>query len=338
MSSYIDVKYINLISAQLKKFKWKSTTLANCRCPICGDSATHKNKARGYFFKKNNDFFFKCHNCGIGHNLYNLLEMVSPALCKQYQVERYVNGENGKSNYKKPEVPDLYPIKATTLCEYHYVTIDSLPDSHECVKYLISRKLTKEYWKHFRYAEDFHVFAKDINEKYEVFKDPRLIIPIFNKESILVGAQGRILKDSKQKTKYITLRVEEDTPICFGLNNLKTREEIIVVEGPIDSLFLPNSIACLGSSNFLDVEEKFKLKGITHVLDNEPRNKAIASILKQLIDKGKKVCIWPTQNKFKDINEMVLNGIDVHGMIVKNTHIGLSSMVEFNKWRKINVK
>ena len=33
---------------------------------------------------------------------------------------------------------------------------------------------------------------------------------------------------------------------------------------------------------------------------------------------------------------MVLNGIDVCGMIMKNTHRGLSSVVEFNKWRKYN--
>ena len=54
MSTFIDVKYINLVSPQLQKFKWKTITLANCRCPCCGDSQTSKNKARGYFFKKKN--------------------------------------------------------------------------------------------------------------------------------------------------------------------------------------------------------------------------------------------------------------------------------------------
>ena len=53
MSYYIDKKYINLASASLSQFKWKKEDLANCRCPICGDSQKNKTKARGYFFKKN---------------------------------------------------------------------------------------------------------------------------------------------------------------------------------------------------------------------------------------------------------------------------------------------
>ena len=335
MSSFIDVKYINLVSPQLQKFKWKTTVLANARCPSCGDSQTSKNKARGYFFKKKNDFFFKCHNCGIGMNLYNFLDMVSPNLCKQYAVERYTN--EGGGNYKKPTLDELYPIKATELKKYSYVTIDSLPQSHECVQYLLSRNLTAEYWRHFRYAEDFSVLGKEIDEKYNLFQEPRLIIPIFNKSSELVGVQGRILRNSKQKSKYITLRVN-DAPMCYGMNNLKVREEIIVVEGPIDSIFLPNALACLGSTNFIDFEEKFNLENVIHVVDNEPRNAAIVSIVEQLTKNNKRVCIWSGDNKYKDINEMILNGIDVHGIILKNTQRGLSALVEFNNWRKISVK
>jgi len=37
-SSYIDVKYINLCSSVLERFKQKRTNLWNFRCPICGDS------------------------------------------------------------------------------------------------------------------------------------------------------------------------------------------------------------------------------------------------------------------------------------------------------------
>lgn len=337
MSSFIDIKYINLVSPQLQKFKWKTTTLANCRCPSCGDSATSKNKARGYFFKKKNDFFFKCHNCGVGFNLYNFLEMMSPTLCKQYSVERYMNGENGNSNYKKPSVTDLYPIKATENKTYSYVSIDSLPESHTCVQYLLSRGLNKDKWKYFKYAEDFNLLGKEINKKYNLFKEERLILPILDRTSKIIGVQGRTLSTTRNASKYLTLRVG-DSAICYGLDKIKTNEEIMVVEGPIDSLFLPNSLACLGSTNFIDFEEKFNFKDVIHVVDNEPRNKAIVSVVRQLVKANKRVCIWPNEIKFKDINEMVLNGIDVCDMIRKNTHRGLSSVVEFNKWRKYNDK
>lgn len=64
MSLIVDKKYINLVSPMLESFKWKTETLANCRCPICGDSKTNRTKARGYFYSKNNDMFYRCHNCG----------------------------------------------------------------------------------------------------------------------------------------------------------------------------------------------------------------------------------------------------------------------------------
>ena len=59
MSSYLDKKFINMVSPQLEKFSWKKDNLAACRCPICGDSKKNKNKTRGYFYVKGNDFFYK---------------------------------------------------------------------------------------------------------------------------------------------------------------------------------------------------------------------------------------------------------------------------------------
>ena len=52
MTVYIDKKFINMASIHLDKFKWKSDTLANCRCPICGDSQKNKTKPVDFFTKK----------------------------------------------------------------------------------------------------------------------------------------------------------------------------------------------------------------------------------------------------------------------------------------------
>ena len=38
MCAYIDVKYINMCSSLLEKFKQKTSSLWNFRCPYCGDS------------------------------------------------------------------------------------------------------------------------------------------------------------------------------------------------------------------------------------------------------------------------------------------------------------
>ena len=67
--SYIDTKYLNIISPYLQQFKKKGDNLWNFRCPYCGDSRKSRTKARGFVFRKKNDLFFKCHNCGIGASL-----------------------------------------------------------------------------------------------------------------------------------------------------------------------------------------------------------------------------------------------------------------------------
>ena len=105
MTIFIDKKFINLMSGQLERFSWKKENLANCRCPICGDSSKNKVKARGFFFEKKGEFFFKCHNCSVGLNLYNFMSQVSPNLCKEYSLEKFK--EKNLSNPPKKEKKDM---------------------------------------------------------------------------------------------------------------------------------------------------------------------------------------------------------------------------------------
>ena len=54
----IDTFYANPVSARLDRFKKVKDGTYNFRCPYCGDSQKHLNKARGYFFtKKSQDLF-----------------------------------------------------------------------------------------------------------------------------------------------------------------------------------------------------------------------------------------------------------------------------------------
>ena len=80
MSSFIDVKYINLLSPKLPKFKRKSDYLFNFRCPHCGDSKKSSTKARGFVYKRKNDMFFKCHNCGEHKSLLDFVKEQAPDL------------------------------------------------------------------------------------------------------------------------------------------------------------------------------------------------------------------------------------------------------------------
>ena len=95
--SLIDTKYIGLVSVKLQKFAKKKTGLYNFRCPYCGDSERHKNKARGYLYQLKNDHNFKCHNCGVNVSFNNFLKQLDSTTYKQYTFEKFKEGHTGRN-------------------------------------------------------------------------------------------------------------------------------------------------------------------------------------------------------------------------------------------------
>jgi hypothetical protein len=325
MSLYLDKKYINLVSSSLEKFKWKKGNLANCRCPICGDSELNKNKARGYFFSSDNTYFFKCHNCGASYNIYKFLEIMSPPLFQQYCLEQF------KDKNPQEEVIPKTNNSFSFSADPPYDKIEDLPENHEARIFLEKRKIPYENRK-IGYTELFGQYAKQLNSDYNLLNDKRIIIPIYDEHNKLIGVQGR--SPGNVKPKYITLKRNENIKLTYGFDKLNKSKGIFVVEGPIDSMFLPNAIATLGVGNFLEVREKLQNQDLVFVLDNEPRNKNVVDVGKQLIEKNEKICIFPKTIKDKDINDMVLNGLDVVDIITSNTFSGAAAMLAFNSWRK----
>ena len=94
----IDAKYIGLVSSRLQKFKKVKADLYNFRCPICGDSQKHKNKARGYMYPVKADMNFKCHNCGASSTFSNFIKTLDPVLYKQYIFEKFKTRNTGKGS------------------------------------------------------------------------------------------------------------------------------------------------------------------------------------------------------------------------------------------------
>ena len=335
MSLYIDKKYINLISPLLPKFKWKKENLANCRCVICGDSTSSKGKARGYFFVKNNNLFYKCHNCSVGYNVYNFLQIVSPSLCKEYLKERYCTRETITS-YEASYVDPVYVATVTKPKSYSFTYISDLPIDHKAVSYIQDRNIPKDKWGDIGYTDDISVLAEEFDSCYTgtFFKEERIVIVIRNKDGIC-GFQCRSMKkDIKAGLKYFTLKKEEQ--LCYyGVGSVDTEIPYYILEGPINSMFLPNAIATLGSSNFLNVSDKMSDTNGIYVLDNEPYKRETLSIMDKLIKSGKKVCIFPENIAYKDINDMVSAGIDPLKLINENVYSGLKAKFIFNKWKKV---
>ena len=332
MSLYIDHKYTNLLSSRLSRFARKSRDLYNFRCPICGDSQKNLYKARGYLFNKKNSLIFKCHNCGIGGSLKFLLDKLDPTLSRQYSFENY------KEEKGEPVQQEKVPIfRKPVFSKIDAPRLTDLEPDHPAVKFCDVRLLPKERYSDLYFANCFKSWVS----KYDVDlaarlkeNDPRIIIPFFSKDRKLIAAQGRSLENNT--LRYFTIKIDKSATKIFGLDKIKEDELIYIVEGPFDSMFLPNSLAMAGSD--LDDVSMFYAKNVVFVYDNEPRNKEIVFKIEKSIKKGFAVCIWPDTVKFKDINDMVIGEIEILeiiDIINMNTYRGLPARIKFNQWKRI---
>lgn len=331
MSDYIDRQFINLAAVHLDRFKWKKNDLANCRCCFCGDSSRNKIKARGYFYKKKNNFFYKCHNCGVSVNLYNFLEKLNPNLCKEYAIQRWKDGQNGNSNYKKPVIEISFEtekkLNKNILSELP--CLSSLGSNHPAYQYASKRKIPQRYFDVLLYCEKFN----NLIESNSIKKDERIVIPVYDSENNLHAFQGRSI--SVSPIKYITKKITTET-IWFGQKDV-IGDTVFVTEGPIDSMFIENSVATLGMSNWREIPKELRKKNLIFVLDNEPRNKQVTEIMLQIVKQGYKICIWPKNINQKDINEMILNGYrpqEIKNIIIANSYENLEATFLINVWRQ----
>jgi transcription elongation factor Elf1 len=339
---FIDVKYTNMLGARLRNFKQKNEYLWNYSCPVCGDSSRNKLKARGYIYRAKQDLFAKCHNCGYSTNIGNLIKHVDVNLYDQYVLERYKAGAT-KHNAHKDVAPLIPEPKKVELLEDEVLSslkrLDALDVSHPAVKYVLERKIPRDKWHLLYFAPKFKKFTNSITPKFAepiVDDHPRMIIPFFNRAGKCFAFQARAY--GNEEPKYYTIKVDETEEKIYGLDRVDFGKRIYVVEGPIDSLFLPNAIAVSGSS-FDTPTIRQLLTNATIVMDNEPRNKEIVKQLQKYIELGYSVCMFPSSVQQKDINDMISHSGMTPDQIVElintNTYTGMEAKLQFIHWRKI---
>lgn len=334
---YTEIKYLNLLSSRLEKFKRKKDYLWNFRCPICGDSKINKNKARAFVFPSKgtggkSGLVFKCHNCGASMTLSHFIEKLDPVLYKEFVFEKFSDENRPKIIKRIERVVSQKPTFDNKVLDT-LEPIDKLNNNHPAKEYLLNRKLPTE---DLYYTDQFRQWTNSV--KPETFEDtsidePRIIIPLIDKEGITFGYQGRSLS-STTDIRYITILLDDTKSKIFGLNKVNFNDIIYITEGPFDSLLIDNAIAMAGSdiSDCVDLHDK----RCVFVYDNEPRNRAITDRMSKLIETGKSVVIWPpfVPEMYKDINDMHLGGYDVNELVNKNTYSGLIATLLLNQWKK----
>ena len=261
----IDSKYIGLVSSRLQKFKRVKADLFNFRCPICGDSQKHKNKARGYFYQVKTNTNYKCHNCGASMSFNNFLKQIDSTLHKQYTMEKFKEGFTGRNFVvDEPKLEFTKPIFRKKI---------DLPRASEVPvarNYLEKRNLDASQ---FYFAAKFKEWTNTQKHTFDTIgrDESRIIIPMYDTDKNLIGFQGRSL--GPNSVKYITVMLQDEAPKLFGLDKIDDTKPIYITEGPFDSTFLENSVAMCGSD--LDIGS-FGWSSYIWVFDNEPRNRAVS--------------------------------------------------------------
>jgi|TARA_Y100001970_G_scaffold130598_1_gene160998 hypothetical protein len=327
--SVLDEQYITLVSHRLNLFSNKKRGLYNFRCPYCGDSKKHKNKARGYIFQIKNDYVYKCHNCGVGRTLSNFLKDQDPLLHDRYIMEKFRSGDKTGSRTFTPE--PKFKFKNPTFNTIDLEKISELNTSHPARKYLEDRQI--KCLDYFYYCPKFKAWTNKQKKTYDTARkdSPRIIIPFKDSDGKLFGYQGRSLAPTA-KMRYITIMLDESRPKIFGLDRINKDKPVYITEGPFDATFLKNSVAMAGS----DVDPRtYSWSDYIWVYDNEPRNREIVSRISRSVDRGDKVVIWPKNIQEKDINDMFLAGHNVQTVVESNVYYGLEANLRLNDWKKV---
>lgn len=336
---HTDLKYTSILGSRLRNFTKKNDYLWNYSCPVCGDSKTNTRKARGFIYRFKQDLLVKCHKCGYSSNLGNLIKHIDSNLYDEYVVERYKSGATKYNDHK--DISEVLPKKKVVVQNEDKILqglqrIDSLSESHPAVKYILNRKIPKDKWSLLYFCPKFKEWSNDRVFKFTNLEDdhPRLVIPFFNSSGNCFAYQGRAF--GKEEPKYYTIKIDETQEKIYGFDRIDQSSKVYVVEGPIDSLFLPNAIAVSGASFDTPLIRSI-LSNATIIMDNEPRSPIIAKQLYNYIELGYSVCLFPNTVREKDINELILSGKtikEVVELINTNTFSGIEAKLKFTEWRK----
>jgi len=320
---YIDLKYLKLLP--LEQFTDKGSGKYNFRCPICGDSKKRATLKRGWATNYKNTLFIHCYNCDYSSSFSKFLKLYFPQYYPDYIKEKF----QSKDIFKKETKRDSVDIFATEYDHLDLQKIGELPSNHKAVAYLKQRKIDAKQYNEFYYSDEFSYWVNQhINDSLfsdQKFYDPRIVIPFYNRYKKIFALQGRTING--QNPKYLTVKMDQSEDKLFGLDKVHFTSPIFLFEGPLDSLFIHNSLACAGSLSNVDTVLKYTNKdNITIVPDNDFRNKQTKKFIEESLKHGYKTVIWPNGTNFKDINEAIIKGYteeQICSMIKNNTYSGL---------------
>ena len=345
---WLEIKYINMLAGTLQGLVAKGNNVWNFKCPLCGDSEKTKSKKRGYLLESSGTIASYCHNCHAALSFSKFLQQVNPHLYDQYASEKFLASTSDirRNNRKKPEV-----VSATYNVLLKLPRLSLLDPAHPAVEYVKARQIPRKWHSRLYVASHFNKFANEfVPDRYNVeHEEQRLIIPMLDQHKNLIGFQGRSLKNGKKVVRYITVMLSPDNPRFFGLDAVDFNRKNYILEGPFDSMFLPNAIAtCGGLLHREAIKSNIPTERSVVVYDNEPRNPHIVQNMRRAVSAGFAVCVWPDKivKYGTDVNDIVIKMVEegstvadanlyIQQAIDDNTFKGMEADLMITQWSKI---
>lgn len=289
----------------------------NFACPYCGDSVDDINKKRGNLYWES--LSFHCFNCSKHRDVDSFLKDFEEAfedanirieLLKLIRErKRYEIGNNNSIKFDLFLQLDNLAISKNEL--FNFLNIYPInKNTKRAYPYLKSRLLTGNLAR----------FA---------FDPRRNMLYVFNMDITgekIIGYQIRNLEESS--AKYLSYNIERiynrlNKPLnissekidslnkismLFGILSLDFARDFTVCEGPIDAMFIKNSIGLTGVKK--NVDDFDELDSVKYFFDNDYEGK------KKIIEKmkiRKRGFLWKkyisennlTRHKIKDLNDLV---------------------------------
>lgn len=302
-------------------------------CPICREGEHWLTKRRCYYIPKNNNIY--CHNCGWSST-----------------PEAWIARVTGKSTLQICRESLQSTVRTKPVEEVKVVQNNELGLPADAIKLFTSQS---EFFKSNKVVQDAEEYLKArrldtavnhgdfwLSLSDKLHKN-RIIIPFRDVNNKLCFYQSRQLYTDKTP-RYLS-SVGFDKSI-FGLENLDFDcNDVIIHEGPFNSMFTKNGIAVGGiqenskSSFTVKQEEQFQSLFTMNkiwLIDSQWLDGASYNKTKILLDEGEQVFIWPEKlgTKFKDVNDLckALGRNELtHEFIKKYTYKGLSGKLVLSR-------
>ena len=287
----------------------------NLACPYCGDSTKDDNMKRGNLFW--NTLQYHCFNCDYHTNIYYFLKdfgVQLPDKMDAITLIAYVKSRKNKVDRSEKFTPFVYE-KILELS----VEVEDFSKATGAMPIHIGD------WIWFKLKE--RLLHKKLDNFLFNPKDQRLWILNRSLDGRIIGAQCRRMRG--KGSRYLTydlskiheailnkpIEMDEETrqqfnnvSTLFGALRVNFQNPVTIFEGPLDALFMRNSIALCTAGR--DTTKLDYIESSRYMLDNDETG------LKKSIEKlktGKRVFMWNKYLKdkkidkynIKDLNDLV---------------------------------